>query len=206
MTSSEPGDSLKREMDEICARFEAEWKSGSAPRIEQYLERLPGDTNSTLLIELLKLDVHYRSENGEPPTADEYTERLPKHATLLQIELNKLLQTISQKQLKAAMRPSVKESPANLEDLSSSRQMGPYKLLQPIGEGGMGQVFMAEQHEPVRRQVALKIIKTTPPARRFLGDFKLSDRRWRRWIIRTSPECWTPASPQMADRTLRWNW
>jgi eukaryotic-like serine/threonine-protein kinase len=38
-------------------------------------------------------------------------------------------------------------------------KIGPYKLLQEIGEGGMGVVFMAEQHEPVKRRVALKIIK-----------------------------------------------
>jgi serine/threonine protein kinase/tetratricopeptide (TPR) repeat protein len=37
--------------------------------------------------------------------------------------------------------------------------IGPYKLLQQIGEGGMGVVYMAEQQEPVRRRVALKIIK-----------------------------------------------
>src|SRR5262249_36853148 len=37
--------------------------------------------------------------------------------------------------------------------------IGPYKLLQQIGEGGMGTVFMAEQTAPVRRMVALKIIK-----------------------------------------------
>jgi serine/threonine-protein kinase len=37
--------------------------------------------------------------------------------------------------------------------------IGPYKLLEQIGEGGMGLVFMAEQTQPVRRRVALKIIK-----------------------------------------------
>jgi WD40 repeat protein/serine/threonine protein kinase len=37
--------------------------------------------------------------------------------------------------------------------------IGPYKLLQQIGEGGMGIVYMAEQTAPVRRRVALKIIK-----------------------------------------------
>jgi eukaryotic-like serine/threonine-protein kinase len=36
---------------------------------------------------------------------------------------------------------------------------GRYKLLQQIGEGGMGLVYMAEQNQPVRRLVALKIIK-----------------------------------------------
>ena len=37
--------------------------------------------------------------------------------------------------------------------------VGPYKLLQEIGEGGMGVVYMAEQERPVRRRVALQIIK-----------------------------------------------
>lgn len=41
----------------------------------------------------------------------------------------------------------------------SGAVIGPYKLLQKIGEGGMGVVYMAEQSEPLTRRVALKIIK-----------------------------------------------
>jgi len=50
---------------------------------------------------------------------------------------------------------------ASTEDFSAQKTrttIGNYKLLQPIGEGGMGTVYMAEQQEPVRRRVALKII------------------------------------------------
>ena len=43
--------------------------------------------------------------------------------------------------------------------LAPSTTIGPYKLLQQIGEGGMGVVYMAEQTEPVERRVAVKIIK-----------------------------------------------
>ena len=50
----------------------------------------------------------------------------------------------------------VPEKPAN--DVLGSR-VGPYKLLQEIGQGGMGTVFMAEQTAPVKRMVALKVIK-----------------------------------------------
>ncbi len=51
-------------------------------------------------------------------------------------------------------------------------QLGPYKLLQPIGEGGMGSVWMAEQHEPVRRRVALKLIKPGMDSRQVLARFE----------------------------------
>ncbi|HAV62344.1 MAG TPA: serine/threonine protein kinase, partial [Verrucomicrobiales bacterium] len=37
--------------------------------------------------------------------------------------------------------------------------LGPYKLLQKIGEGGVGIVYLAEQEEPVRRRVAIKVLK-----------------------------------------------
>jgi non-specific serine/threonine protein kinase/serine/threonine-protein kinase len=40
-----------------------------------------------------------------------------------------------------------------------SRMIGPYRLLQVIGEGGMGEVWLAQQSHPVRRQVAVKAIK-----------------------------------------------
>ncbi len=39
------------------------------------------------------------------------------------------------------------------------RELGPYRLLKVLGEGGMGRVFLAEQRRPVRRQVALKILQ-----------------------------------------------
>ena len=50
-------------------------------------------------------------------------------------------------------------------------RIGPYKLLQAIGEGGMGTVFMAEQTQPVRRTVALKLIKAGMDSRQVLARF-----------------------------------
>ena len=50
--------------------------------------------------------------------------------------------------------------------------IGPYKLLQQIGEGGMGVVFMAEQQRPVRRRVALKVIKPGMDTRQVIARFE----------------------------------
>ncbi|MEX0679483.1 MAG: protein kinase [Pirellulales bacterium] len=50
--------------------------------------------------------------------------------------------------------------------------IGLYKLLEQIGEGGMGVVFMAEQQEPVRRKVALKVIKPGMDTRQVIARFE----------------------------------
>src|SRR5215831_18847523 len=51
------------------------------------------------------------------------------------------------------------ESPADISIEWAGMMIGRYKLLQEIGQGGFGVVFMAEQSEPVQRKVALKVIK-----------------------------------------------
>jgi len=50
--------------------------------------------------------------------------------------------------------------------------IGPYKLLEQIGEGGFGVVFMAEQQHPVRRRVALKVLKPGMDTRQVVARFE----------------------------------
>ena len=50
--------------------------------------------------------------------------------------------------------------------------IGPYKLMEQIGEGGFGLVFVADQQEPIRRRVALKIIKPGMESREVLARFE----------------------------------
>jgi serine/threonine protein kinase len=61
-------------------------------------------------------------------------------------------------------RPAVVERPGTI--------IGPYKLLEQIGEGGFGIVFMAEQQHPVRRQVAVKVLKPGMESRQIVARFE----------------------------------
>jgi serine/threonine protein kinase/Flp pilus assembly protein TadD len=65
---------------------------------------------------------------------------------------------------RTAIHPPIAEGPSTV--------IGPYKLLQQIGEGGMGVVFMAEQTAPIERIVALKIIKPGMDTRQVIARFE----------------------------------
>src|ERR671932_22344 len=60
--------------------------------------------------------------------------------------------------------PSVTERPGAV--------IGPYKLLEQIGEGGFGVVFLAEQTKPVRRRVALKVLKPGMDSKQVVARFE----------------------------------
>jgi serine/threonine protein kinase len=67
-------------------------------------------------------------------------------------------------------RPTLVVSPALTE--KTGDKIGRYKLLQQIGEGGCGVVYMAEQEEPVRRRVALKVIKLGMDTKQVIARFE----------------------------------
>ena len=63
-----------------------------------------------------------------------------------------------------AASPQSEEAPAQM--------LGRYKLLEKIGEGGFGEVWMAEQREPVKRRVALKVVKPGMDSRQVIARFE----------------------------------
>jgi eukaryotic-like serine/threonine-protein kinase len=79
--------------------------------------------------------------------------------SFLEVPAHEIAQTIDH-----SVPQTITEKPGN--------QIGPYKLLQQIGEGGMGVVYMAEQKVPVKRRVALKIIKPGMDTRQVIARFE----------------------------------
>jgi serine/threonine protein kinase/tetratricopeptide (TPR) repeat protein len=86
--------------------------------------------------------------------------------------------------------PSVRTEPAGIDDeataehrfakpaahsgeaLTAEHQIGPFTLRQRLGQGGMGEVWLADQFEPVKRQVALKVIKSGVGSKEVLARFE----------------------------------
>jgi serine/threonine protein kinase/Flp pilus assembly protein TadD len=72
-------------------------------------------------------------------------------------------------------QPRAEDSVATLDEPITERPgtvIGPYKLLEQIGEGGFGVVFMAEQQEPIRRMTALKVLKPGMDTRQVIARFE----------------------------------
>ncbi|MCA8975324.1 MAG: serine/threonine protein kinase, partial [Planctomycetes bacterium] len=67
------------------------------------------------------------------------------------------------RRLRRKMHPQPVEHESNI---------GPYRLLQPIGEGGMGTVYLADQKEPVQRRVAVKVVRRGRESSALLGRFE----------------------------------
>ena len=78
-----------------------------------------------------------------------------------------------EKLLAAAEQKTGIAAPQFLErDSRGANRLGHYRLLQRIGEGGMGEVWLAEQNQPVRRRVALKLVKSGMSTREVIARFE----------------------------------
>jgi serine/threonine protein kinase/tetratricopeptide (TPR) repeat protein len=112
-------------------------------------------------------------EDHAPEQWPAFLEQACAGDVLLRAEVEKLLRARSEmgsfhelprSTLLAREDVSITESPGTV--------IGPYKLLEQIGEGGFGVVFMAEQQQPVRRKVALKVLKPGMDTKQVVARFE----------------------------------
>lgn len=111
----------------------------------------------------------------EGPLREEYLSKVGQADPALRARVNELLQSDAPSTFLATV---VTNDPPRARSSVSARFEGPgstigrYKLLQEIGEGGMGSVFMAAQEEPVKRRVAVKIVKQGMDTRQVVARFE----------------------------------
>jgi formylglycine-generating enzyme required for sulfatase activity/tetratricopeptide (TPR) repeat protein len=149
----------------LCHRFEAAWKAGQRPRLEDYLALVPQPPLPRLLWELLHLEVYYRRHHDERPQPAEYLARFPADAELIvaafaevETDPNAVAQPPA---APAAVSPSTHNSGpspavAGIGEAELPERLGRYRITARLGAGGFGVVYRGYDDE-LRRDVAIKV-------------------------------------------------
>ena len=87
------------------------------------------------------------------------------------------------------------------DSVQPSERIGPYRILQRLGEGGMGEVYEAEQESPIRRRVALKLIKPGMDTREVVARFEAERQALAVMNHAGSRRCMTRELPRKGART-----
>jgi serine/threonine-protein kinase len=158
MTTPAPEDpnlSPAERIDQVCTAFEAAWKAGEAPRLEDWLQGVPEADRPALRHELLLLDVHYRRRRGDPLEAAKHRRRSPERALAGLPDVTD-----------PAPRMAGPSTVAPLENAATApdepapgtvRFAGDYELAEEIGRGGMGVVYHGRDRG-LRRTLAVKVL------------------------------------------------
>jgi WD40 repeat protein/serine/threonine protein kinase len=137
------------EIDALCDRFDQELVKGDAPRIETFLVEAPDAAREELLAELLAMEVEHRTKQGDVPKQEEYRQRFPQQERVIDALFTRDARTVFSEDQGTISLP-----------VNAPPVLANFRLIKQIGQGGMGVVWLAEQDQPVKRRVALKLIKS----------------------------------------------
>ncbi|MBA4192534.1 MAG: hypothetical protein C0467_31590 [Planctomycetaceae bacterium] len=136
------------EIDELGDRFDRELVKGEASRIETFLAEAPEAARDGLLAELLAMELEYRTRKGDDPRQDEYIRRFPERSGVI-------AGVFARDATAHHPGKGTISLPVNVPPVLAN-----FRLIKELGRGGMGIVWLAEQDRPVKRQVALKLVKS----------------------------------------------
>ncbi len=132
-------------LDDLCDAFEEQWQGGNVPSLEEWLGKISAEQRSELLQHLLPIDVWWRRRQEQEVTVSGYLARFPEYRAQL-LPLFRSDDTIAEDW--------------NPFDRPAKRlEVGSYQLLQMLGRGGMGTVWLAQRAQPIKQRVALKLIR-----------------------------------------------
>src|SRR5687767_7451798 len=146
------------DVDAICDVFEAAWYAGQEPRVEDFLPRGDPPQQDMLLRELLLAEWDLRRRQGHDPELETYAARFPNHRRAIADLWRGWEEIQAQRVSDDGPTYGPHPTPAVVVQEEPGTIVG-YKLLEKLGEGGFGVVWAAEQQRPVKRLVALKVIK-----------------------------------------------
>lgn len=139
----------------LCDNFDQLWADSQRPSIKEFLTQVDAAHRHRLLEMLVAIDVEYRFRDRDDVDAGDYVD----------------LGSAAVKYAEEAIR-IVEREPTFRDADELSPSIDGYRIERKIGEGGMGTVYLAEQQKPVRRQVAIKVVKTGYDSKEIIGRFE----------------------------------
>ncbi|MBS0264336.1 MAG: serine/threonine protein kinase, partial [Planctomycetes bacterium] len=144
-----------RQVDAICSEFDRNWQAGFAPRMEDYIPRLPVPGMSVGFTDLLGIEIEWRRAAGEKPTAAEYVDRFPEFASLVRKFFSWDEPTVN------SPVPPIPDSEAGQKSIDGiPKQLGGFRIERRLGGGAFGVVYLAQDPD-LPRYVALKVPRST---------------------------------------------
>jgi serine/threonine protein kinase/Flp pilus assembly protein TadD len=158
-----PDEPIHQQLAEACAILRRQLRAGASCRAEDLLAAYPAVAAHTdAALELIYTEFVLRDELGQALDRADWLARFPQWRD----DLAELFD------VHTVLAAGTTAAPAPAAGCGPGTVIGPYKLLEQIGEGGFGVVYMAEQQQPVRRKVALKILKPGMDTRQVVARFE----------------------------------
>ncbi len=159
MSSFIPVADLRR-LDALCNEYEDAWCPTAAEDFGHYLQRVSPSLASDLLNMLVEVDLELRQKAGLEVSPAVY---LSAGTEASEIAAGLLASDPHGSDAGTIQADADPVTPTQLssdnETINERLSIPSYQLIRKIGEGGMGTVWLAEQQEPIRRQVAIKVVK-----------------------------------------------